>query len=92
MHSRTFKTSKQDILKRDSHQDTSLLMPKYEDEEKTWKQQERNILLCTREQQKDQQLLSHQKPLRTQASRMAYSNINNKKKQNNPCQLKILYQ
>ena len=58
-------------------------MSKDEDEERTWKQQERSILLGTREQQKDQQLLSHQKPLRTQASRMAYSNTNHKPKQNN---------
>ena len=58
-------------------------MSKDEDEERTWKQQERSILLGTREQQKDQQLLSHQKPLRTQAGRMAYSNTNHKPKQNN---------
>ena len=58
-------------------------LSKDEDEKRTCKQQERSILLCTRDQQKDQQPLSHQKPFRTQASRMAYSNTNNKPKQNN---------
>ena len=46
-------------------------------------QPEKNDTLPTGKKQYQWQHVSHQKPLRTQASRMAYSNTNHKPKQNN---------